>query len=72
VLQEFYPGRELKDEEQSFMACLKGCIWKLRNREPWGMLSGIWKEHGCSPNAGKHSLNENTDGNGWKRVDCKG
>jgi len=38
VLQEFYPGKELKDEEQRFMANLKGCIRKLRKRESWGML----------------------------------
>jgi len=27
------------------------------------------KEHACSPNVGKHSLNEKTDDVGWRRRD---
>jgi hypothetical protein len=27
------------------------------------------KEHGCSPNVGKHSLNEKIDDNGRRRID---
>jgi hypothetical protein len=33
------------------------------------LMLGFGKEHGCSPNVGKHSLNEKTDNNGWRRIE---
>jgi hypothetical protein len=69
VLQEVYPGRELKDEEQRFMTNLKGCIRKLRNRVMGDVTAEFGKERGCSPNVGKHSLNEKRDDNVWKRIE---